>query len=800
MTRRLVWLTVFAIIGGAALSRANTPATQVDIPAQPLVTALRQFADQTGLQLAVETSITTGKTSAAVKGTLSSQNALEKLLKGTGLSYRFLDSRTVAVVATEKTSSLNSFSGDVQQISDTRSDIQLAQSNPGQPISGSSDASRSKAQLSTDTSEPASRSAKANDASLEEITVSSKRLEEEIPQELAKYGTRVDTITTTQITDGGYTDVAQALGALAPGLYLNAKNGPFDYVDASFQGSRTEDILWLVDGVRINNRLYAGTTPLDTIPAGMIERVEVVEGGQALFYGTQAVAGAINIVTKAFSDKPDGAVSIAADSNTGKHADGYARDAVGKNQFVVYLSSDKSEGFQPFRNQDYQPSGTDRRRAYDVLTLGAKYAYNFTDDIRISADEQHTDARLGFANPYLVASEFNDRSEDLLTMKLDAKFNDNIQMFIKPYYHWWTSHVTQDNNTIPPGNTLTVLYNHARWGYRDSGVNVLTEIRPGGVLEYFAGYDLQDYTGSDAALVITQHTETTQAVFGQIRTSNEFSTDLRLSAGFRFNRPSVGQTATVWTVNGQYDISQHLYVRGEVGTTFRLPTTEELFANDPLDERGDPNLKPEKGTNTTLAVGGHAGAGETNFGWEAIGFYRELKNLIDYASFDATTSQAVFGNVPGTVKTRGGEVTLNAAVASWLSANVNFTYADARNSSTDTQISRVPKNLLKAGLDYHSQVQPWGSTITLNHFGTTYRTGLWDGTESYGNATVVDASARYFIGPARRQRIDVTLQNLFDKTYATGLGTGTRDADGSFYTFWNLGVPRTLRVSYTYGF
>jgi hypothetical protein len=78
------------------------------------------------------------------------------------------------------------------------------------------------------------------------MTVSSKRLEEEILQELEKYGTRVDTITTTQITDGGFTDVAQALGTLAPGLYLNSKNGPFDYVDASFQSSRTEDILWLV--------------------------------------------------------------------------------------------------------------------------------------------------------------------------------------------------------------------------------------------------------------------------------------------------------------------------------------------------------------------------------------------------------------------------------------------------------------------------------------------------------------------------------------------------------------------------
>jgi len=747
---------------------ASLPAAAVDlsrqvefsIRPQKLTTALLEFSHQASVQIVVGREVGGDRKTGGISGRHSIADGLTTLLAGSSLTYRVINETSITV--------------------GTAADLAAA--------------SESK------TGDPSTPSADPTGSDLEEITVSSKRLEEEIPQELAKYGTRVDTITTSQITDGGYTDVAQALGALAPGLYLNAQNGPFDYVDASFQGSRTQDILWLVDGVRINNRLYAGTTPLDTIPAGMIERVEVIEGGQALFYGTQAVAGAINIVTKAFANKPDGAISIAADSNTGKHADGYARDAVGKNQFVVYLSGDKSEGFQPFRDQDYQPSGTDHRRAYDVLTLGLKYAYNFTDDVRISADEQHTSAKLDYAYPYQIATKFNERSEDLLTMKLDAKFNDNIELFVKPYYHWWTSHVTQYNNTIPPGDTLLIIRDHVLWGYKDYGANVLTEIRPGGAFEYFAGYDVQDYTGSDASLVITQHTESTQALFGQIRTSSEFSQSLRLSAGFRYNMPSVGQAATVWTVNGQYDIGKNWYVRGEVGTTFRLPTTEELFADDPMDERGYPNLKPEKGTNTTLAAGGHADAGAVEFGWEVIGFYRELENLIDYASFDATTGQAVFGNVPGTVRTRGGELTLTAAVASALSANLNFTYADARDPSTGTQISQVPKNLLKAGLDYHSPAQPWGATVTLNHFGTTYRTGLWDGTEPYGNVSVVDASARYFIDPHRRQRIDVTLQNLFDKTYSTGLRTGIRDADSSHYTFGNLGVPRTLRIAYTYGF
>ena len=91
-----------------------------------------------------------------------------------------------------------------------------------------------------------------------------------------------------------------------PGLYVAPKNGAFDYINCSLQGSRCEDILWLVDGVRTANRLYNTTTPLDTIPASMIERVEVLYGGQGIFYGTQSVAGVVNVVTKSFSGDPTG--------------------------------------------------------------------------------------------------------------------------------------------------------------------------------------------------------------------------------------------------------------------------------------------------------------------------------------------------------------------------------------------------------------------------------------------------------------------------------------------------------------
>ena len=118
------------------------------------------------------------------------------------------------------------------------------------------------------------------DAVEEEIIVLGARLEETIPLDLEQFGNRVEIITADELELGGFNDLAQSLQMRVPGLYLAPKNGAFDYVGCSLQGSRCQDILWLIDGVRINNRLYNSTSPLDTVPAHMVERIEVLYGGQ----------------------------------------------------------------------------------------------------------------------------------------------------------------------------------------------------------------------------------------------------------------------------------------------------------------------------------------------------------------------------------------------------------------------------------------------------------------------------------------------------------------------------------------
>src|SRR6187399_808074 len=276
-----------------------------------------------------------------------------------------------------------------------------------------------------------------------DILVLAQKLEESTPEELEKYGSRLEVVEGEAIDKGGYDDTGAALQMLVPGLYVSPKSGAFDYVDVSLLGSRTSEVLFTVDGVRIGNRLYTGTSPLDSIPSSMIERIEVLKRGQGLYYGTQAVGGIINVVTKGFTSELDGAFEVGADSNEGYHANGYLRGGTGDHYFVGYASQDQSDGFQPFRTADYQPSAIDRKRGYRVTTVGAKYAWEPSDAFRLSASYQHNDAKVDYLAAENIAVGFNTRNEEIASLKLDWTPNERFGLYVKGYWHDWDSTFTE---------------------------------------------------------------------------------------------------------------------------------------------------------------------------------------------------------------------------------------------------------------------------------------------------------------------------------------------------------------------
>ncbi len=610
----------------------------------------------------------------------------------------------------------------------------------------------------------------------ENVLVLGTRIEESIPMDLQQYGNRLEIITGEQLRAGGFEDVTQALQMLVPGLYVAPKNGAFDYVHASLQGSRNSEILWLVDGVRISNRLYNNTSPLDTLPAHMIERIEVLKGGQGIFYGTQSVAGVINVVTRGFSDTTDGNVGIGFDDNEGVHADAFVRGKLGDTHIVLYGSSDVNDGFEPYHRDRFQPGVTDFNRGYDVQTFGAKLATPITDKLTFSLGFQYTDADLDFWQPSLVVKDLNAREEKLLTGKLDYAVSDRVGVYLKAYYHDWDTMYHYGDGSSDP----------EFWGYTDSGFNLMTKLSLNRGFEYFLGFDQQHYSGEDQVWEIAPKTEEVNAVFAQIRTTPDLLANTQIALGARYNEPSEGPSATVWNLSARHDFTRSLYARVTGGTSFRLPDAYQLYSAEPGEPLGNPDLKPERSQNVEVGIGGATTIGSRPFSWEVMGFKRKVEDLIT-EDYDIN----LIVNTAAEVDVEGVEAILSLSLANAWSLNFDHTFAQAREQGSDLQIRRIPENLTKFGLNYQPQAR-FGGSFTLVYTGDVYETGTGVGRRDYGDYMVADLAAHVDIDQAGKHRVGARIENLFDEDYATSLVTPNATE--------TVGTPRTVHVTYSYGF
>jgi vitamin B12 transporter len=606
------------------------------------------------------------------------------------------------------------------------------------------------------------------------VEVVGRSIEETLPQVLGRYGSSVETVTAEDIKDGGFVDASEALEMLVPGAFVATQAGPFSYVNISIQGSRTSDVLWTVDGVRINNRLYNSTSPADTLPAAMIERMEVLKGGQGLFYGTSAVAGVINIVTRSFSNTPGAEISIGGDSFRGFHANGYVRGAIGGHKLVAWMSKDETDGYEIY--SDYQPNTTNRRRSYDVNSYGVKYGYDFADDLALQASYVHTIANLDY--PSVSGNSVNDRNEDIVSARLDYTPSDAFKVFLKSYYHSWdTNYYTKPNPS-------------KYWGYKDFGLNGMVQLNLHKGVEYNIGYDFQNYRGRDDVLLIAGETEQVHAVFAQARTTDDLSTRARFAAGFRTTRTG-GDTNTVWNVSGVFDITDNLYIRGVGGTSFLLPDAQQLYGVDPCCALGNPSLKPETSTNLNLTLGGRFDLGPRPVTWELAGWRRKVENLITTDRSNPPPGYpGVFINIEDDVKVEGWEIIVRAPITDALSLDGSYTHSKEHARGTSVQIAGRPKENAKFAISYAPPDRPFGVDLAAKWVGQTEQNVTGFGVQQYGDYVVVNLAGHVFIGDDRKTRLTVRIENLLDEDYATSVTSAVRTGTTGRFLYRRLGPPR----------
>lgn len=271
MTHFRVRLHVAAIVAALLPSLGFAQAARhFDIPAQDATAALRTAALQGDFEILIPPKLVGEKRTKALTGEFSNEAALRKLLEGTGLTYRAVGARTFVVEEARA-------NGGPQQ-----NPIQLAQAPTETDRAGASDSKPAKA---------------------EKIEVTGSRL----PRALGEGPQRVQVYDREQIENSGQPTLQRFLATL-PEVSTGGGEGAFELFGAQttvrLRGLPVGTTLLLLNGRRIeaSGSTVGGPTgmffDLSTIPMAAIERIEVLAEGSSAIYGSDALAGVINIILK----------------------------------------------------------------------------------------------------------------------------------------------------------------------------------------------------------------------------------------------------------------------------------------------------------------------------------------------------------------------------------------------------------------------------------------------------------------------------------------------------------------------
>ncbi|MFT0869273.1 TonB-dependent receptor plug domain-containing protein [Pseudomonas sp. CAM1A] len=598
---------------------------------------------------------------------------------------------------------------------------------------------------------------------------------------MAQYGSKVEIVSREQIERAGPgADITRVMQMFIPGFYVAPKNGPFDYGSYSLLGGRNDDTLILLDGVRLNNRLYGGLY-LDTLPANAVERIEVLKGGQSLLFGTQAVAGVINIVTRSPQRRQaSGEVNLGLDSFAGSSKDARVErifsNGFGDLGLLTYVSHNVSDGYQPFRNRDYSGNVSDKKRGYEVTTFGGKAIQAFGDDARLELFYQYTDANLDFARPVNNYKTTNDRVQQIATATFEQRVSERLSYFVKGHVNDWDTRYTRINNRAD--GSRDVVNHNDYWGFTDWGVQAegKAELDGGHVLVF--GSDNQWFKGQDDVLVIDDNKAQANALYAQLRPRIEALPNWHPSLGLRHEAMSGGDSATVGMLTSLYDLNDNWQLRGQYGSAYKLPNAEQLFVNEPGDEIGNRDLKPEKSRNAELGLDYHGLPLGREFNASVTVFRRKITDLI-------TLDGSQWVNGQGQVQMRGFEADARIQLDDQWSLQADMT-RNLTESRTGATINDVPSFFARSRLGYESADRMWGAGGAIRYIRDVVSSKGVD----YGHYSVVDADAYRYLDGARQHRLSLLVENLFDRDYVTSRASNVD----------NLGRPFTSELRYTYTF
>ena len=277
----------------------------------------------------------------------------------------------------------------------------------------------------------------ANAAELEEVIIEGRRVREEMSTvafDSAKFGSQVQIITSAEVDTGGFTN----FGELAAGLIRGANIG-YSPDEGEFtiriDGGSDRDTLLLLDGVPTFDR----GTPLEdlwgatAIDPRMIDSVEILRGGQSLYYGGNGGLGVVSVRYKEPAGELKGEFGAYYGDFKTREVYGnvsYPIDDAGAHSVMFYgrsYETDAHEIFSPTAYNDVVLElGGYHEFPYTYNLIGGKYRWNINDDTVLKAGVElaTVDFRDSFPNDHIFNLNYTDYPK--FQASVTTKFRDNV--------------------------------------------------------------------------------------------------------------------------------------------------------------------------------------------------------------------------------------------------------------------------------------------------------------------------------------------------------------------------------------
>jgi iron complex outermembrane receptor protein len=538
------------------------------------------------------------------------------------------------------------------------------------------------------------------------------------PLPLAESDRSVEVLAPSALPTG--TDSVVDVLRLDPSLNVQAREGEGVQADLSIRGTTFEQSLVLVNGLRVNDP-ETGHLNLDIpVPLDAISRVDVLHGSGSTFYGSDALGGAVNLLT----GEPAPGVSVAARSGAGNYGslEEHLRASYSAGAFAEQVtgSRDTSDGFIADRNYSSNALASEswlktRPGTTDVLLAGSDRPYGANLFYGPYESWERTKAWLGSVQQQLgkrMAASFGYlRHTDLFVLFVD-------QPAIYENNHTTTSYEGALRRADELGKNTTLAYGLEESGDSIRSFNFSENASGGEVLSNALGVHARNQGAGYANL--------------SLRSLRRFSASLGAREEVLSGQGPVFSPSAA----AAYTLTKTVRVRGSAGRGFRLPTYVDLYYSDPATA-GNPNLKPESSWSYEGGVDWTPATGRVTF--TAVGFRLNETNAIDYSKQQLATAaltsaekwQAV--NVP-TLDISGAEASVRVRLSGTQQVQLSYTAAHSGNLPAN-YISEYAFNYAaqNAVFAWTGQLPgAWGRQITahtqVNIVQKTTRTAypLWD--------------------------------------------------------------------------